>query len=210
MIVVHTAMLREFRLAPAAVSRVPAGDLRQAKTVDRHLGFVCDLLHHHHEGEDALLWPKLRGRVTPAARAVMDQVEAQHAAIDASLNRVGAARTAWTAAAGAEARDTLAAQLKDLHALLAEHLDLEEQAVLPLAAGALTDAEWHAVGDAAVAAMPKPALALAFGMFTYEGDPEVLRTMLQSAPAVPRLLLPRIAPRLYARRARQVHGTATP
>ena len=30
------------------------------------------------------------------------------------------------------------------------------------------------------------------------------------APAVPRLLVPRIGPRVYARRARQVHGTARP
>ena len=58
--------------------------------------------------------------------------------------------------------------------------------------------------------MPKPALALAFGMFTYEGDPVVLRAMLASAPLVPRTLLPLIAPRLYARRARRIHGTARP
>ena len=58
--------------------------------------------------------------------------------------------------------------------------------------------------------MPKPVLVLAFGMFAYEGDPDVLRAMLSSAPAVPRFVVPRIAPRVYARRARGVHGTRTP
>lgn len=43
-----------------------------------------------------------------------------------------------------------------------------------------------------------------------EGEPEVLRDMLRSAPLVPRTLLPLIARRLYARRARSVHGTTRP
>ena len=82
--------------------------------------------------------------------------------------------------------------------------------MLPLAAALLSEAEWNAVGEAAVVTMPKPDLALAFGMFAYEGDPEVLRTMLHGAPAVPRYLLPKIAPLLYRRRARRVYGTPTP
>jgi len=79
-------------------------------------------------------------------------------------------------------RDTLSGELGTLHEHLTEHLDLEERAILPLAASVLTDAEWHAIGDAAVAAMPKSAPPLAFGMFAYEGDPAVLRDMLNTAP----------------------------
>jgi hemerythrin-like domain-containing protein len=210
MIVVHTALLREFRLLPGAVARVGTGAVRRAAVVDRHLGLLCDLLHHHHEGEDTLLWPKLRDRLPAAAMAHLDEVEAQHAGLDTALRAVAAARTRWTGDAGAAHRDALVAALDDLYGQLKEHLDTEERAVLPLAASVLTEAEWKAVGEEAVQAMPKPALVLAFGMFAYEGDPAVLRDMLASAPAVPRLLLPRIAPRAYARRARQVHGTPRP
>ncbi len=53
-------------------------------------------------------------------------------------------------------------------------------------------------------------LPLAFGMFAYERDPAVLRDMLRTAPALPRFLLPRIAPRVFTRRAVQVHGTPRP
>ena len=210
MIVVHTALLREFRLAPAAVARVGLGSTRQAAAVDRHLRFLCDMLHHHHAGEDELLWPKLRDRLPDSALRAIDDVEAQHAGIDAALAEVSAARARWVDGASATSRDELAARLGRLHALLKEHLDLEESAVLPLAASVLTDAEWSAIGDAAAAAMPRSTLLLAFGMFAYEGDPAVLKAMLDSAPAVPRLLVPRIAPRVYARRATQVHGTARP
>jgi len=123
---------------------------------------------------------------------------------------VHSAREAWTQQPNNENRDTLADGLATLHALLGEHLDFEERTLLPLAASVLTDTEWHAIGDAAVAAMPKAALPLAFGMFAYEGDPAVLHTMLETAPPIPRLLLPRIAPRIYARRAMRIHGTAKP
>ncbi len=209
MIVVHTALLREFRLAPSAVTRVEAGAVRRAAVVDRHLGFVCDLLHHHHAGEDALLWPKVRERVL-AATQIIDDIETQHARISTAMESVTTARAHWVQDPDTENRAALAAALRSLYDQLKEHLDLEERAVLPLAAVALTDAEWHAVGEAAVASTPKAALPLVFGMFAYEGDPAVLRGMLMAAPALPRLLLPRIAPRVFARRATQVHGTARP
>lgn len=82
--------------------------------------------------------------------------------------------------------------------------------MLPLAAGVLTEAEWNAIGEAGAAGLPKSSLPLVFGMFAYEGDPAVLRDMLKAAPAVPRVVIPRVAPRVYARRALQVHGTRRP
>ncbi len=210
MIVVHTAMLREFRLAPAAVRRVVPGSANQARAVDRHLAFVCEMLHHHHQGEDELLWPLLRDRVPAAAQALVDEVESQHTDIDAALNRVAAERAAWVQDPDTANAEVLATALETLHTLLRTHLDLEEAAVLPLAASVLTEPEWGAIGAAAAAAMPKSALVLAMGMFAYEGDPDVLRSMLAHAPAVPRHLVPRIGPRVYARRARRVHGTSRP
>ena len=210
MIVVHTAMLREFRLLPTAVAETQVGDRKRVQAVADHLRFLCDLLHHHHEGEDELLWPKLRQRTLPAALEVIEEVESQHLEIDLALSGVEEQRQAWAGDPSPDHRDHLVARLGRLHTVLREHLDLEERALLPLAASVLTPAEWEAIGEEAVAAMPKSVLPLVFGMFAYEGDPEVLRDMLKAAPLVPRTLLPLIAPRVYARRARQVYGTARP
>ena len=104
----------------------------------------------------------------------------------------------------------LAGRLTALHAALEPHLRSEERDVLPLAATCLSAAEWHAIGEAGFAATPRRALATVFGMFMYEGDPAVLRSMLAPAPAVPRLLLPLIAPLAYAHLCRRVHGTRQP
>jgi iron-sulfur cluster repair protein YtfE (RIC family) len=210
MLVVHAALLREFRLASAAVARVPAGARRQATAVDRHLGLLCDLLHHHHEGEDALLWPVLRTRLEGNAVGLLDAAEAQHAGIEVALRSVATARRQWARTCDTGERQTLVDALRTLYGLLDQHLDAEERTLLPLAAAHLTEAEWQAVAAAGAAAVPKSAMVLVFGMFAYEGDPEVLADMLRSAPALPRVLVPRIAPRAYARRALQVHGTARP
>jgi hemerythrin-like domain-containing protein len=210
MLVVHTAMLREFRLAPAAVTRVRAGARRRAAAVDRHLGLLCELLHHHHTGEDELLWPVLRERLPVTVVARLEAAEAQHEGIDAALGRVGEARRAWVGRVDDESRDALVDALGELHGLLAEHLDTEERDLLPLAATHLTEAEWQAVGEAGAASVPKSAMPLVFGMFAYEGDPEVVTSMLAAAPALPRTIVSLVAPRIYARRAARIHGTSRP
>lgn len=210
MIVVHTAILRELRLAPAAIARGSSGSTRQAKLVDRHIGLVCDLLHHHHQGEEELLWPLLRDRLPEHALPLLEQAENQHGRIEGSLAGAQAARSRWISDLRAANRDELIASLQALYQLVAEHLDAEERTLLPLAAAYLSEAEWAAIGQAGAAAVPKPKLALVFGMFAYEGDPAVLAAMLHSAPALPRLVVPRVAPRIYARQAAKMHGTPRP
>jgi hemerythrin-like domain-containing protein len=210
MLVVHTALLREFRLASGAVCRVALGEKRQAARVERHLDLICGLLHHHHAGEDELLWPPLRARLPESAIARLDAAEAQHGGIEQALDRVGAARARWIERLDTDSRSALAEDLQRLHQLLAEHLDHEERTLLPLAAAHLTAAEWTAIGAAGAAGVPKSAMPLVIGMFAYEGHPEVLATMLSAAPAVPRIVIPRIAPRAYARHATRIHGTPRP
>ena len=210
MLVVHTALLREFRLAPAAVRRVPVHDGARAAVVDRHLGLVCDMLHHHHAAEDELLWPLLRARLPQRAVVHLEEAEAQHAGLDEALRRVAAARRDWVQRVDVERRDALVGVLEVLHHLLAVHLDAEERTLLPLAATHLTEAEWRAAGEAGAAAIPRTQMPLVFGMFSYEGDPEVLTAMLRHAPAPARVLVPVLAPRVYARRAARVHGTRRP
>ncbi len=100
--------------------------------------------------------------------------------------------------------------LDELLGLLVTHLDTEERELLPLAAAHLTPAQWAAVGAAGAASVPKSKMLLVFGMFAYEGDPDVLRTMLESAPPPARGIVPLLAPRIYARYARRLHGTPRP
>jgi hemerythrin-like domain-containing protein len=213
MIVVHTAMLRELRLAPAAVRRAAArSSARPRARTAGHLRFLLDLLEHHHAGEDKLLLPLLRDRVPAGSAAAVDTGEEQHARIETAIagTRAGIDRWAGDRGGTPALAEELAAELTALHAVVELHLRAEERDILPLAATYLSTAEWAAIGEAGAAATPKRALPAVFGMFMYEGDPSVLRSMLAPAPAPARVLVPLIAPRAYARLSRRVHGTPRP
>ncbi|MBO3749414.1 hemerythrin domain-containing protein [Streptosporangiaceae bacterium NEAU-GS5] len=79
----------------------------------------------HHQAEDELVWPLMRGRVAgdAAGVALIDEMEAEHAQIDPLLE---------------------AADVTTLRALLDHHLQHEETMALPLIDKALDPAEWTA------------------------------------------------------------------
>ena len=53
-------------------------------------------------------------------------------------------------------------------------------------------------------------MALAMGMYQYEGDPQVIAFMLSEAPPPVRFLVPRLSRRAFRKHALRVHGTDTP
>ena len=209
-IVVHNALRREFRLAGPLVRRVEVGDVARAQFVGRHLDFLLRGLHHHHELEDDMIWPQLRQRASSDALEIVDVMQAQHDEIDRLVRGTTLLVTMWSTDADEDVRDGLAEELEALHAVLVQHLDMEEHVVLPLAERLLTLAEWRELGRRAEAGNPRSERVLAFGMLQYGGDAEVLASMLESAPLPARILVPRLARRAYRRHAVAIHGTPAP
>jgi hypothetical protein len=207
MIAVHSAFRREFGLAPGLVRGVAPGDGQRAGVVADHLELIGSFLHHHHAGEDKLLWPKLLERVPAELAPTVELMERQHEGVHEVIEEMNAALGRWRAGAAETDRDQLAGALDRLHALLVEHLAAEEQHILPLASRSLTEEEWGELGKDGMAAQEKNKLPMIFGMIMKDGDPEVIKGMLANAPLVPRLLLPFIGPRAYASYARRVYGS---
>ena len=207
---VHTFFRRELRLAGAAVRRVPDGDVRRARAVADHLEYVGRALHHHHQSEDELVWPLLLERVPQELAPIVVLMQSQHERIDALLHESDAAAARWRADAAAPERDHLADVLDELSTTLAEHLDAEEQRLLPIAARCLSQEEWEAVGQRARAGTRPSEQLLTFGMIQHDGDPVVVARMLSGAPAPVRRIFPALARRAFRRRALLIHGTATP
>ena len=83
-------------------------------------------LHGHHTVEDTAIFPDIRAK-QPELAAVIDTLDAHHRAIDPLLER-GDKVFADVANHRSEAREVIVA----LAALLAEHLDAEEAAIIPL------------------------------------------------------------------------------
>jgi Hemerythrin HHE cation binding domain len=210
MIVVHTAFRREFRLAPGLVRATNVGDPSRAAIVAAHLELMTGFLHLHHIAEDRLLWPALLDRASDQLATGVTLAQTQHKQIHDLIASAEALGLRWKRRAAAAERDELANVLDQLYVLLEEHLDAEEQHILPLAACWLSPAEWHQLGEEATSELPRKKLALIFGMLMYQGNPEVISSILTHAPLLPRLLMPMLGPQTYARYARRVHGTTKP
>jgi iron-sulfur cluster repair protein YtfE (RIC family) len=94
------------------------------------------LLDNHHRGEDDFLWPIARrylGGDTRRAES-LDRMHAEHSELDPLLEQVG---RGWTDTTG-----DVGSALEQLRIKLDEHLQDEEQRVLPWLCQQLTEADW--------------------------------------------------------------------
>lgn len=198
MVLVHRVFRREFRLLPLMVRGVAGADIASAGPVARHAREMLDALHHHHENEDELLWPRLLERAPPDAGLVA-RMEAQHGAIGEIFRRVGAVLPDWQRTAGAQDRESLAGDLGELHARLVEHLDEEEQHVLPVVARTVTESEWAELAERGFKAMPKDRALVFLGHILEEASPQERARFLRRVPPPVRLLYRWIGRRAYTR-----------
>jgi hemerythrin-like domain-containing protein len=144
MVFVHNCFRKQFGALPDLVRGVPDGDVGRARVIVGFLGDLTNSLHHHHEGEDELMWPLLLERA-PMDSALVLRMEEQHERIGELYQRAAdnAAVFADTAAPGSRAE--LAETLTELMAALSEHLRDEEVHILPLVERVLTVPEWEAL-----------------------------------------------------------------
>lgn len=210
MITLHTFFRREHRLAGGLLRGVAEGDTRRSRVVGAHLDFLSRALHHHHTIEDRLLWPLLLERVPAELAPVVHLMESQHERVDGLIEEIGTLLPGWARDADVASAARLADLFDTLYVHLVEHLDAEEERLLPLAARCMTQTEWDAMGDTARREAPRKGAFLALGMFQHDGDPEVFALMVSDAPPPVRWLLPRLARRAFRKHALEVHGTATP
>jgi hemerythrin-like domain-containing protein len=210
MTTIHSAFRRELRLAPALLRSVEHGDRLRANTVATHLDLLDRFLHHHHTIEDDLLWPKLLERVPAEIAPIVELMESQHETVAHLLERTASLRTSWRADADHDRAVELAALYAQLHDALIEHLDAEEQHVMPLVEACITAKEWKRIGKAAQRGTPLKDGPRMLGMLAYDGDPEVMREMLAAVPAPMRGTVLKMGRRAYGKHAQRVYGTPTP
>lgn len=151
MVSVHNALRNALGAAAPLIGSAAAGDADRVEMVGSFYANLLEFLRVHHEGEDALLWPRLIERSPSEAetvRRIAGQHEGVHATMDATLERLAAWRKEPQVDNGAQ----LAASLATLGAELGAHLAEEEQTILPIASVHMTEEEWaqfpgHALGN---------------------------------------------------------------
>ncbi|MFI6144757.1 hemerythrin domain-containing protein [Streptomyces sp. NPDC051109] len=198
MVVVHRMFRREFGEAAGRVRGVRHGSRAQVRLVAERLELLLDTLHHHHEGEDRLLWPKLAER-RPDQGELWKRMRGQHAELSAHLARAGALLGPWAAAGGSTHREELAEALDQVSKAAGDHFDEEEREALPLVAGVVSQGEWDEIGDAASAAVPKSKLFTVLGMILKETDPGEQILIMGHLPLPPRVLWRAVGERNFHR-----------
>lgn len=181
MYAVHAVFRESFAAAPRIVGGASRSDAAHAANVASFYRNVLEFLHVHHEGEDALVWPKLLERC-PVEAARVQEIADQHHGVTARIAEAEKELADWAATPDADHGARLAGALVVLGEELTAHLDQEEQFVLPLAARHMSPAEWGELPE--------------HGMRAFTGDVEVLLGLLfeQMPPGVPEMTLEHMPP----------------
>lgn len=181
MVLVHRVFRREFGLLPAMIAKVSADDPVRAAVIGRHAREMLDSLHHHHDSEDELIWPKLRGH-KGIAPATADRMEAQHGAVAEILDTISPVLASWRQSGDPTTRTKLSGLFRRLNTAVVEHLDDEEQWVLPIVETTLTPAQWAAVGARSRTAMRKSRLVVFLGHILEDANPTERTAFLGHVP----------------------------
>jgi iron-sulfur cluster repair protein YtfE (RIC family) len=137
--IVHSALRRDLQRARVSLTSVPPPDDRQRVAIAEHLEWMMRFLEAHHRSEDVGLYPLVRER-DPGAAPLLDEMAKDHEAIAPAV--VQLERTAATLVETDEP-DALICALDDLTDVLLPHLQREEDEVMPVVSGVITNAEWR-------------------------------------------------------------------
>ena len=200
MAIIHRTFRSAYEESARLVRAAPTPSPGRVTFLADHIDFGIAVLHHHHEGEDEMLYPKLIERV-PEQAPMTEHVEHEHLVIKTALDDTSAACTAWRQRPSAETGEALAAALDHLNEVVQPHLDDEEQKVVPLAAVTLTQQEWDAMGKHGVASIPAKKRGLALGMMLEPLNESDRAYMMKHVPAPVRMLYPFLVERPWKKYA---------
>lgn len=193
---IHAMFRREFSLAGPMVRNVGVGDVGKATRVSTYLTQLVTALHHHHHGEDTILWDTLVER-SPACAIHVGLMKEQHAQVGALLEQVDGLAAEWTADGSADSREALAAHFDQISTTLNDHLGQEEENILPVATTSLFQHEWNRLGEEGLAATPKNRRLVQLGYILEDATPEQRVDLLARVPAPVRLLYKLIGRRQF-------------
>jgi hemerythrin-like domain-containing protein len=147
MYVMHHAFRRDLAAFSQAVRLTPSGDRTTWRALADRWALFADVLHHHHSGEDAGLWPELLVRSGDADRATLEAMEAEHAEIDPLLEGCAAGFATLAEHDDEDARRALAVRVTATRESLGRHLRHEETDAIAILQRVLTQADWDRIDE---------------------------------------------------------------
>ena len=143
MYAMHHAFRRDLTAFCEAAHATPVDERETWQALAHRWELFAEILHHHHTGEDAGLWPLLLERCTAQERAVLEAMEAEHEEIDPLLESCRAGFARLSTHVDADARGALVVRLTAAKESLGRHLRHEETEAMALVQKYLTQEEWE-------------------------------------------------------------------
>jgi iron-sulfur cluster repair protein YtfE (RIC family) len=208
MAMIHRTFRREFSNLSGLIRVIPPGDTHQSTFVANYLGNIISVLHHHHDAEDELLWPKLHDR-SPCCGDTLHRAQAEHAVIASAIEKVQSVTPLWARCAEPRLAEHLSAAIQELSAHADEHFDHEEREVVPLISQYITRGEWQDFIDRGAAYVNPKNLwfSLAYsGFLLGDAAPDEQRRFLASLPIALRTVVTLLGGRAHAQYRRKLYG----
>ena len=143
MYVMHHGFRRDLAAFAAAARSTPVHDRLSWQALAERWDLFSEILHHHHSGEDAGLWPLLMERTDAEGNVVLAAMEAEHAQIDPVLQACAAGFARLSTHADEDARAALAVRLCAAKESLGRHLRHEETEAIAIIQQVMTQHEWE-------------------------------------------------------------------
>ena len=180
MFAVHGVFRDSLGAAPTLVGEITPGDAERVALIANYYENILSFLEAHHDSEEKLVFPLLRERCTGSA-ALIDDMAEQHEEALALLEEARSSLAAWPSG-DAAAQKAAQERLEALCGHLGEHLDDEEQNLLPLAAANLSVEEWGALPGHGMANFHGDKIWLILGLIRERMTDEQRAAMLEHLP----------------------------
>jgi hemerythrin-like domain-containing protein len=207
MALIHRLFRRESQNFLTFVEQTGDADVARARQLGAAIEEYIIGLHHHHQAEDELIWPKLHERAQIHDDLVA-RMETQHHALDATIQAIEKSLQVWVEAPDPQKRSEVVAALAEHRRVLTEHLDDEEALVMPLVGEHLSHDEWEAVGQKGTEGLAPAKLLLALGAILEDATPQERAAFLGKVPLAGRLLWRTVGQRQYRRQMAELRQTA--
>ncbi|MFN8146414.1 MAG: hemerythrin domain-containing protein [Candidatus Nanopelagicales bacterium] len=186
--IIHATFRAAYTQSAQLLRANPTPSPQRVAFLSDHVDFGLQMLHHHHESEDELLYPLLEARVPEQAERT-EQIDHEHLQIATAIDVALGCSADWRGNATAANAEALASSLDDLIAVLEPHLADEEAEIVPLAARTLTHEEWESIGAHSRASIPRDKMGIAFGMILEPLDEADRAYMKRQLPLPVRTIL---------------------
>jgi hypothetical protein len=186
---IHEAFRRDLGRLSSAL-RTPGVDEARARQLGAHWEFVNEQLHHHHEVEDASLWPLVRPKLSDRndELAVLSEMEAQHLVLLPLCGEISEGFATLAQQPGVEKCGDLAGLIDELGSQLGTHLDDEEQRCFPVIDQALSFEEFESFGKATAKAVGMRGSAKFFPWIFDGANPVDCKAVMSMPPPPVRVL----------------------